>query len=223
MKKALIVGINEYPAGNELSGCINDASAVAQSLCRNADSSPNFDILKRENIPTKSELMVDLRNLFNGDGDVALFYFSGHGLLCGNTGYIVTPDFSPGAEGVSMCEIIQLANESKYKNRVIILDCCHSGQLCTTSPANTGAPHIAQGVTILSACNHDEGAVERHGHGLFTSLMIDALNGGAASVDGEVSPSGIYSYIDRSLGAWEQRPLFSSIGVKKHLRLFRDC
>ena len=27
---------------------------------------------------------------------------------------------------------------------------------------------------------------------------------------GEVSPGSIYSYIDRSLGAWEQRPVFKA-------------
>ena len=37
------------------------------------------------------------------------------------------------------------------------------------------------------------------------------MYGGAMNLLGEVSPGSIYSYIDRSLGAWdEQRPLFKA-------------
>lgn len=47
--------------------------------------------------------------------------------------------------------------------------------------------------------------------GIFTSLLVEALYGGAMNLIGEVSPGSIYSYIDRSLGAWdEQRPLFKA-------------
>lgn len=43
------------------------------------------------------------------------------------------------------------------------------------------------------------------------SLLVEALYGGAMNLLGEVSPGSIYSYIDRSLGAWdEQRPLFKA-------------
>lgn len=209
MKKALIVGIDVYPTA-PLNGCVNDAKEITTVLEKNDDGSSNFDVRLIPNIEAKGRLMVLIRELFSGSGDTALFYFSGHGCVSGDFGYIVTPDAMEGTEGVSMCEIMKLANESKFKNRIIILDCCFSGQLCKTESSNIGAPHIARGVTILSACNHDEAAVERGGHGLFTALMLDALKGGAASVDGEVSPSGVYSYVDRSLGAWEPRPLFAT-------------
>ena len=39
-------------------------------------------------------------------------------------------------EGVSMDEILSLANQSKAKDKVILLDCCHSGALGT--PTITG-------------------------------------------------------------------------------------
>ena len=56
-----------------------------------------------------------------------------------------------------------------------------------------------------------EYASEENGHGIFTSLLVEALYGGAMNLLGEVSPGSIYSYIDRSLGAWdEQRPLFKA-------------
>lgn len=37
MKKALIVGIDNYQEVSDLNGCVNDAHAVANVLSRNAD------------------------------------------------------------------------------------------------------------------------------------------------------------------------------------------
>jgi len=43
MKKALIVGIDNY-SGASLTGCVNDANAMANVLETNGDGSPNFSI-----------------------------------------------------------------------------------------------------------------------------------------------------------------------------------
>jgi hypothetical protein len=52
--------------------------------------------------------------------------------------------------------------------------------------------------------------VEDGGGGVFTSLVVDALEGGAANVLGAVSAPAIYAYVEAALGAWDQRPLFKS-------------
>ena len=39
---------------------------------------------------------------------------------------------------------------------------------------------------------------------------------------GEVSPGSIYSYIDRSLGAWEQRPVFKA-NIKTFVSLRKNA
>ena len=45
---------------------------------------------------------------------------------------------------------------------------------------------------------------------MFTSLLVDALAGGATNLLGEVTPGSVYAYIDQSLGAFQQRPLFKT-------------
>ena len=40
--------------------------------------------------------------------------------------------------------------------------------------------------------------------------MLSALNGEAADLMGHVTAGGLYAYIDRSLGPWEQRPVFKT-------------
>ena len=61
MKKALIVGIDNYLEVSDLNGCVNDAHDVANVLSRNADGSLNFDTkimtsTSENNIVTKYEL-----------------------------------------------------------------------------------------------------------------------------------------------------------------------
>ena len=209
MRKALIVGINNYPKA-PLCGCVNDASAFSAIIETNGDGSPNFDVRLVTDVPTKSELKGLIIELFSGDCETALLYFSGHGLLDDIGGYIVTPDYKPNDEGVSMDEILNIANDSKAQNRVIILDCCHSGAL--GSPKNLGgkSAHIGEGVSILTASRDSESAIEINGHGVFTNLLLDALQGGAADLRGHITPGSVYAYIDQALGPWDQRPVFKT-------------
>ena len=127
MRKALVVGINNYPNA-ELYGCINDAAAFGNTLETNGDGSPNFDVRLITDVQTKGELKGHIKELFAGDCETALFYFSGHGFFDETGGgIIVTPDFTANDEGISMDDILHITNNSKAQNRVIILDCCHSG------------------------------------------------------------------------------------------------
>ena len=208
MRKALIVGINNY-ATSPLKGCINDATELASIVKTDGDGSPNFDVLLKTDVPTKSALKTLIVDLFNGDSDTALLYFSGHGFVNEIGGYIVTPDHKKYDEGVSMDEILLMANNSKAKNKVIILDCCHSGAM--GSPQLTGGTaNLSEGISILTASRVSEAAVEVNGHGIFTNLLLDALRGGAADLRGHITPGSVYAFIDQALGAWQQRPVFKT-------------
>jgi len=41
-------------------------------------------------------------------------------------------------------------------------------------------------------------------------LLIEALNGGAADLNGNITPGSIYAFIDKALGPSEQRPVFKT-------------
>lgn len=217
MKRALVIGINKYIFLRSLSCCVNDATAVANILKTNANGSSNFYVKSYKNthenpeIPSRAFLVRKIRELFSGEVDTALLYFAGHGHVNEVGGYIMAPDSQKYDEGVSMDEIMSLANNSKSRNKIIILDCCHAGvigQLNITGNSNHAM--ISNGVTILTACREDEVAVEKGGHGIFTQLFLDALNGGAADLKGEITPGNVYAYIDRAMGSWGQRPLFKT-------------
>lgn len=212
MKKALIVGIDNYPE-NQLSGCVNDANSVANVLEANGDGSPNFSthlLTDSTNQITKRELKQGIEKLFNGDCDTALFYFAGHGILTSVGGYIVTSDGRKYDEGISMNEILQYANKSKARNKIIILDCCHSGAMGKLPDIEEDRSLLGHGLVVLTACRDVETSAEKNGYGVFTSLVVDALQGGAADLRGCVTPGSIYSYVDQALGPWDQRPVFKS-------------
>ena len=209
MKKALIVGINNYPDSSKLFCCENDAKAMANILEFNEDGSKNFDIQLETNINTKGELTKKIKLLFSGEADVALFYFSGHGFFDDGGGVIVTPDYSECDMGVLMEQILGFANESKCKNKIIILDCCYSGNM-GLSKITGNQSIIAEGVTILTASSPIESSFEIGEHGVFTALLLSALKGEAANILGKITPGSVYSYVDQALGAWNQRPIFKT-------------
>ncbi|MBC9784102.1 caspase family protein [Heliobacterium chlorum] len=209
MRKALVVGINNYPQ-SKLNGCINDANAFAGIIAKNGDGSPNFDVKLIHDISNKGELKSLIAELFKGDSDTSLFYFSGHGFIDDVGGYIVTPDYKAHDVGVSMDEILYMANNSKSKNKIIILDCCHSGAFGSPKVNGGANAQIGEGVSILTASRDYETSLEINGHGVFTNLLLDALQGGSADLRGSITPGSVYSYIDQALGPWDQRPVFKT-------------
>lgn len=209
MRKALVVGINAYPM-NELEGCINDADHIADILERNENGEKNFFVKKEYDVKTKGNLKALIKECFSGDDDIALFYFSGHGYIDSIGGYLVTPDYEDQDWGVSMQEILAIVNASAVKNKIVILDCCHSGFMGKINITGETTSVINEGVTILTASRDTEPSMEVDGQGVFTSLLIEALLGGASDLTGNITPGGIYAYIDKSLGPWDQRPVFKT-------------
>ncbi len=209
MRKALVVGINDYPS-SPLHYCINDANAFASVIETNGDGSPNFDVRLRTDVTTRGELTELIKELFDGESDVALFYFAGHGFEDDLGTSLVTPDAARLNVGVSMNELLIMTNNSKASNRVIILDCCHSGAAGTSQLTGGIVSSLNKGVTILTASKSNEAAKEVNGHGVFTNLLLSALKGGSADIKGSITPGSIYSYIDQALGAWDQRPVFKT-------------
>lgn len=218
MKKALVVGIDAYPDA-PLSGCANDANAVAALLEVNGDGSPNFAarVITSDTHTVTSELLDSaLTELFSGDADTALFFFAGHGLINmeTNAGYIVSQDGKKGGWGCSLSELLTRANNAypRIKSTVIILDSCHSGYAGEISGLGKDG-HISvigNGVTILTACHRQGAAAEENGHGIFTDILIDGLRGSSADICGRITPASIYSHVDQTLGAWDQRPIYKA-------------
>ncbi len=214
MRKCLIVGVDYYEHINQLYGCVNDAYSVKTVLDRHSDWTKNFDVHMltgtwEGNIIERRDLKDSVNKLFSDANEIALFYFSWHGHLESTWGYLVTSECEGGDEGLSMNELLEIANQSPAKNKIIILDCCHSGIAWKTSQ-NEVKSILSEWMTILTASSETQYAIEENGSGIFTSLFVDAMNWGASNLVGDITPWSIYAHIDQSLGAWDQRPIFKT-------------
>ncbi len=209
-RKALIVGIDDYGA-NSLKGCVNDANAMEEVLKRNGNGEKNFDCFKListdRNI-TLGTLRNRIESLFKGECDLALLYFSGHGFLDSVGGILVSQDASKNDPGLSMDWVVKMANQSKAKEVLIILDCCYAGALGSNPTSTHSVSELRKGITILAATTEDDHARERMGHGLFTSILVNGLKGQAADLLGHVSTAGLFNLAESLFSAWEQRPIF---------------
>lgn len=213
MKKALIVGIDYYKNVSPLFGCCKDAYSIDAVLSTHSDGTRNFDTELCTSSCESSEinrkfLKNKIGELFKDNCEIALFYFSGHGYIESTGGYLITSDCSEGDDGLPMSDILTIANSSPTRNKIIVLDCCHSGVMGNLSYID--ASFLNEGMTILTASSANQYALEENGSGVFTKLFVDALNGSAANLLGDVTPGSIYAHIDQSLGAWEQRPIFKT-------------
>nr|VFJ57778.1 MAG: Caspase domain-containing protein [Candidatus Kentron sp. DK] len=222
MRIALIVGINYYEHGDALFGCVNDAHAVKAILERNDGGAVNFDCqlltgTDSSHQVVRHKLKDQIEELFKTDAEIALFYFAGHGHIEASGGYLLATDSKRGDEGISLSEILTFSNVSPAKNKIIILDSCHSG-IAGTPPGTEQLATLSEGLTVLTASTKDQYATEENGRGVFTSLLVDALSGSAANLTGDITPGAVYAHIDQSLGAWEQRPIFKT-NVKQFVSL----
>jgi len=222
MRKALIVGINHYKYVSTLFGCVNDAKAVKRVLETNGDGGPNFGVKTMLGIDStkpieRKDLRREIKNLFSGEAETALFYFAGHGHVEDTGGYLIASDAESGDDGIPLADVLTWANNSSAINRIIILDSCHSG-VAGSRTSESRVSELKEGTTIITASTKDQYANEKDGSGVFTSLLIDALEGSAANLVGDVTPGSIYAHIDQSLGPWEQRPVFKA-NVKKFVSL----
>jgi len=214
MSKALIIGVDHYsdPAHN-LNGAVIDARNVYGLLSRHENLSNNFEcqllISDATHLLGKRTMREAIRDLFAGKGDIALLYFAGHGSTADTGGYICPSDSLGSDDGIPVADIMTLANTSEYNNRVIILDSCHSGTLAIPA-TRPGFAEIAEGVTILTASTELQSSGDTPRGGVFTNLLVDALEGSACNLLGDVTPGAVYAHIDQSLGEFGQRPMFKT-------------
>jgi hypothetical protein len=224
MKRALLIGIDDYDHIDGLAGCVNDVNALAPLLSRNEDNLPNFSCDTR----TSASHRVDRRSMLEAidrllapGADVALLYFAGHGAAAKNDVVLYTQDGDGSDPGVSLSSVLGKVQASAVREVLIILDCCFSGGAGGIPQLGGDAAALRSGVSILSASRSDQPAAETaEGRGIFSTYLCGALEGGAADVLGKVTIAGLYSYLSESFGPWDQRPTFKANVDRLHeLRL----
>ena len=140
-KKALLVGINDYPdPANQLNGCLNDVFRVSEVLQEMGFDPDEIRVVFNERA-TSSNLRSRMDWLLSDakDGDLRFFFYSGHGAQIpsthdsGETDHkdecLVTYDFDWTKEhSYTDKEFLESYSQLSYGvDFITMLDCCHSG------------------------------------------------------------------------------------------------
>ncbi len=140
-KKALLVGINDYPGTqNDLHGCVNDITNVYDVLVKYFGFAPSDIVLLSNARARKAAILDALKSLLGGAqaGDNLVFHYSGHGsqvrdtegdeLDDGKDEVICPYDFNWTNGFIKDDDLASLISGLKKGARLeVILDSCHSG------------------------------------------------------------------------------------------------
>lgn len=224
MRRALVVGINEY-AFEPLSLCVRDAEDMAQVL---EMRDFNFEVRCLLDFDASRRTLLDgLAWLRDPELDLACLYLSGHGWATSHGTFFVTADGVAGDEGIDVRSIPGLlgAPGTGATQRLMLYDFCHSG-FATARNTKPGITHaslttkqlrdavsasdLGAAAAVIAACRDDQLAYEYSAlqHGKLTYHLLDGLLGNAIVADA-ITAHGLYDYVCRGFGDDpQQRPVW---------------
>ena len=230
-RDALIVGINQYQELPELNAPAADAQAVAELLQEYGEfktrrmpevvDSKNHLAVGQQTPVTTAELQAALISLLKPEGRVAantvLFYFSGHGLQRTTgirEGFLATSDTRAEQGGIPLNWLRRLIDESPVKQIIVILDCCHSGELFNVDEAT---PSKKEGCTrlFIAASQAYEAAYEslEGDYSVLTKAVLSGLNPHRTK-GGKISNHNLVHWVSEQLREETQRPIIEHSGVE---------
>ena len=143
--------------------------------------------------------------------------FSGHGLQreAGvQEGYLATSDTDPskGNFGIPLNWLRRLLQQSPVRQLIIILDCCHSGELLSFNEADPGARAGIDRLFMAASREYESAYESLEGkHSVFTKALLSGLDP-HHQPGGKVSNYSLTEHISQKLRGEIQQPLFESSG-----------
>jgi uncharacterized caspase-like protein len=177
---ALVIGNDAYPAA-PLRNPVNDARAVAKTL-----NQLGFQVLLKTNLSQKS-MIEALREYSNRlkEGDVALFYYSGHGMQVKGRNFLIPIDADIRSEdevpylSFDVSQVLDKLEFARSRVNIVILDACRNNPFIRTfRSARVGLAQMdAPGGTVV-AFSTAPGSEARDGDadfGTYTRHLIAQL------------------------------------------------
>lgn len=187
-KHALVIGNAAYPKW-PLRNPLNDARAVAASLQDvgfQADIAADVSLRNLE--AAVNRFVAKVKN-----GDVAVFYYAGHGIQLEGENYLVPVDFDAKDEAdakyasYSASRVQERLEKAGARVIVVVLDACRNNPFQATRSAGGGLAAMGSGKGTLIAFATAPGKTAddnpRGQNGLFTSHLVTALREPGLSLD----------------------------------------
>ncbi|MBF0137191.1 MAG: caspase family protein [Magnetococcus sp. DMHC-1] len=178
---ALIIGNNNYKAVPKLAKAVNDAESMEQELKR-----LGFNIVFRKNASRRdmNKAVNEFVDQLSG-GDVAVLFYSGHGVQVQGANYLLPVDIEADREqdlqdeGIELGDILNRVAQTKAKFSMAIIDACRNNPF-QKKGRSIGA---SRGLSTMSAPN---GLMVIYSAGV-NEQALDALN------DHDDDPNGLFT------------------------------
>lgn len=218
--RALIVGIDKYKSAPPLAYAGNDAKAVAATLVeRFGFPTENVELLLDGEATRKSivERYLALTNKDKTDPDDRIVvFFAGHGHtvpgIRGEIGFLVPVDGKSDRLDtlIRWDELTRNAELIPAKHLFFLMDACYGGLALKRKANPPGSARFIDDMLrrisrqVLTAGKADEvvsdGGGARPGHSIFTSYVLDGLEGAAAGPEGVITANGLMAYVYEQVG-----------------------
>ena len=216
-RRSLIIGVNAYrPAIGKLKFCTEDARAIENALNSRKDgynstkSTLLIDTQSEDLRPSKVNIIENIAEICaeSNDEDTLIIHFSGHGAIGVNKKlYLLPLDASAVSieqTGIPWSWIQECIESSKARNKVLILDACHSGTGKNPTINREKSLDIAnqlientEGFVCISSCAGGQLSYELEdlNHGLFTYYLVEGIKGGADALNiGVIDIESLFNY-----------------------------
>jgi len=212
-KYALLVGVSNYDTLSVLPGATRDIKEISKIL---QDSSLGGFLLENITLledPDRTEVEEAIYELFDDrkKGDLALFYFAGHGVVDKIDQFYLAARRTCKKRGnlkditaISARYLQEKMGQSLSEQQVIILDCCFSGAFSKGMIARgTNTINLeflgGKGRAVLASSTSTQYSFEHQlsGLGVYTHYFIEGIQTGTADrdKDGWISVDEIHEYV----------------------------
>jgi len=179
-RKAICIGIDGYTAVTRLNNAVNDAAGMNEGLAKYRFQS---------GLQTDSSLARMTQSIAQfcssiAPGDVAFFFFAGHGVQIGGTNYLIPSDFRPTnetdivAHSIAVDRVMAQIRQARPSLAVMLLDACRNNPF---RPTNGGAglapvpPALGTMTVFATGAGRTASDNSNSRNGLFTGRFLNAM------------------------------------------------
>ncbi|MFQ6041432.1 MAG: caspase domain-containing protein [Candidatus Poribacteria bacterium] len=232
---ALLVGIDKYKSLGitPLRFAAQDAKVFAAALSEVTPESQVWlmtDDMEYENEPTNTNVLFQLKQMSElvGPKDTLIFSFSGHSISRNGKHFLLSVNAdirtieTLESSSISVDSLRQVLNRCKARQVIFFLDGCRndpeSGKGDSDNLLTKGfvqrlvegpdeAENLRRGFAVLFACSVGDRAYEwpAKKQGVFSYFLVRGFKGEAADANGQVTVTGLATYLQQQVTAWSQK------------------
>jgi uncharacterized caspase-like protein len=210
---AVSVGIDQFKDSSfNLKYAEADATLFGSSLYKGSKSmfsEVHIDYMKKMEGTTKEAILSALENLKDiSANDFFVFYAATHGVQIDGKYYLITSNVdstdieSIKKEAISEEELKKAFSKIPTANKLLLFDTCYSGSVNEQIAKKLAQTTKNLNLTSITAANSKQTALEgfADGHGIFTYIVSDALDGEAdTDGDGIVQSMELVNYVNKTV------------------------